>query len=360
MDPNAAMGVQANQLGMQTQRQNLAFDAEKMQMVRNQAKEQAAAQAAALDAAAVTSEIEETKRTMAGAAPLMMAWKQGDPAAGQALVAYLARNGIQVTADNIEPTLYALQGGLEGLTAGLDAMKAQQGLMPEAPSWSAATQDQAAQYGAAGGQINSQTGEFKPINPPSGGIQFDPETGRVLSIGGKPGDVKPATEAEAKNAGFLVRMRSSQTALNDLESQGTDLGAALLNKDPTGLANYAQSPEYQLYDQAKRDFVNALLRRESGAVIAPSEFANAEAQYFPRPGDSPEVIAQKRKNRDNAIAGVTVGAGNSATNPLISGTAETGTDFGNMELTDLVRVDVTQLTSDQIAAFMARMQEVGQ
>jgi hypothetical protein len=155
-------------------------------------------------------------------------------------------------------------------------------------------------------------------------------------------------------------MRSSQTSLNDLESQGTDLGAALLNKDPTGLANYAQSPEYQLYDQAKRDFVNALLRRESGAVIAPSEFANAEAQYFPRPGDSPEVIAQKRKNRDNAIAGVTVGAGNSATNPLISGTAETGTDFGNMELTDLVRVDVTQLTSDQIAAFMARMQEVGQ
>jgi hypothetical protein len=66
------------------------------------------------------------------------------------------------------------------------------------------------------------------------------------------------------------------------------------------------------YDQAKRDFINAILRRESGAVISEEEFANAEQQYFPQPGDGPEVIAQKRANRENAIRGIEVSAGQGA------------------------------------------------
>jgi hypothetical protein len=51
-------------------------------------------------------------------------------------------------------------------------------------------------------------------------------------------------------------------------------------------------------DQAKRNFVNAVLRRESGAVISPSEFENAHVQYFPVPGDSEKVLAQKKANRE--------------------------------------------------------------
>jgi hypothetical protein len=45
----------------------------------------------------------------------------------------------------------------------------------------------------------------------------------------------------------------------------------------------------QKYDQAKADFINAQLRRESGAAIAQSEFSNADKQYFPVPGDTPDV-----------------------------------------------------------------------
>lgn len=56
--------------------------------------------------------------------------------------------------------------------------------------------------------------------------------------------------------------------------------------------------------QAQRNFVNAVLRRESGAVISDEEFANAAQQYFPQPGDSPAVVAQKAQNRMTAIAGV--------------------------------------------------------
>lgn len=72
----------------------------------------------------------------------------------------------------------------------------------------------------------------------------------------------------------------------------------------TGLGMLANktvvSPEQQQIEQAQRDFINAVLRRESGAAIANSEFENASKQYFPQPGDSPQVIAQKKRNRETA------------------------------------------------------------
>jgi hypothetical protein len=64
------------------------------------------------------------------------------------------------------------------------------------------------------------------------------------------------------------------------------------------LPNMLQSPIIQQQLQAERNFINAVLRRESGAAIAESEFESAEKQYFPVPGDSQEVLAQKKANRD--------------------------------------------------------------
>ena len=57
-------------------------------------------------------------------------------------------------------------------------------------------------------------------------------------------------------------------------------------------------------DQAKRDFVNAVLRRESGAVISDAEFANADQQYFPQIGDDAATKAQKARNRAVALEGM--------------------------------------------------------
>jgi hypothetical protein len=59
-----------------------------------------------------------------------------------------------------------------------------------------------------------------------------------------------------------------------------------------------QSNEVQKYMQSARNFINAVLRRESGAVISPEEFANAKQQYLPIPGDTAEAAAQKKANRD--------------------------------------------------------------
>jgi hypothetical protein len=70
------------------------------------------------------------------------------------------------------------------------------------------------------------------------------------------------------------------------------------------LTNWTQSPKQQQVEQAKRDFVNAVLRRESGAAISMGEFKNADRQYFPQVGDSPAVIAQKAAARERVINGM--------------------------------------------------------
>ena len=61
------------------------------------------------------------------------------------------------------------------------------------------------------------------------------------------------------------------------------------------------SDEYLQFQQAKTNFVTAVLRKESGAAISAEEFANEDKKYFPQPGDNEKLIEQKRKARELAI-----------------------------------------------------------
>lgn len=117
---------------------------------------------------------------------------------------------------------------------------------------------------------------------------------------------KPLNDTQSKALLFGSRMREADKVLEALARDGTTTSV------PGSRAGYgvgsvvtalSSAPKQQI-DQAKRDFVNAVLRRESGAVIADSEFDNADKQYFPQIGDSKEVIAQKARNRKLAIDGI--------------------------------------------------------
>ena len=121
---------------------------------------------------------------------------------------------------------------------------------------------------------------------------------------------KPLTEFQGKNVLFGARMASADKTLLGLEDKISTVGLST-KQAAEGLpiiggllgaaGNQMLSSEQQRVEQAQRDFVNAVLRQESGAVISEQEFANAKRQYFPQPGDSKEVIAQKRQNRQMAI-----------------------------------------------------------
>lgn len=124
---------------------------------------------------------------------------------------------------------------------------------------------------------------------------------------------KPPTEGQAKALMFGSRMAVADEVLREMEAEGKRLpnvakqaaesvpviGGAL------GMgANFFTTDTEQQIEQAQRDFINAVLRRESGAAIATSEFKNAQRQYFPQPGDSAAVIRQKAANRRTAIEGM--------------------------------------------------------
>ena len=120
----------------------------------------------------------------------------------------------------------------------------------------------------------------------------------------------PLNESQSNAALYADRMRVANQIISDpkIGAAGTDLKQANLAKVPIA-GNYMVSDEMQQLTQAQRDFINADLRKESGAVISPSEFENARLQYFPQPGDGPKVLAQKAKNRETALAGIERAAG---------------------------------------------------
>ena len=148
---------------------------------------------------------------------------------------------------------------------------------------------------------------------------------------------KSLTETQSNATAFGMRMLDSNKIINELEDKGvTDTGvvrsivsgtlgitpligekledktAAAMNVLPTFLGG--PSAEQQQVEQARRNFVTANLRKESGASISPAEFATEEKKYFPQLGDAPAVIKQKRDSRELAIRAMNIQSGNNIPN----------------------------------------------
>jgi len=141
---------------------------------------------------------------------------------------------------------------------------------------------------------DKRTGVARPVTDP---------TGKAVV------PFKALTEGQAKANLFGARMKESDRIIGELADQGVT--APSFPQQVTGgngvtgrIATAAANPQQQQVDQAQRDFINAVLRRESGAAIAMEEFNNARMQYFAQPGDSEQVLAQKARNRALAIDGM--------------------------------------------------------
>lgn len=174
------------------------------------------------------------------------------------------------------------------------------------------------------------------------GVLVDTRTGTATAVTGPDGKPltrdKAMTEFQGKSAGFADRAQEADAILNQLHAKGpTGLGLVAADRPGTikgiaesvpfigeglgGVVNALPSAlggpnaNQQRAEQAQRNFVNAILRQESGAAIGAGEFENARKQYFPQPGDTPEVIAQKAANRRTAIAGLARSAGGNYTPP---------------------------------------------
>lgn len=148
--------------------------------------------------------------------------------------------------------------------------------------------------------------------------------GALEFIPGGPADPAAAkkaspTEFQGKSATYGARAQEADRLITDLTGNYSPTGInfkqavgeiPLLGGISSASANAALSENSQKAEQAQRDFVNAVLRQESGAAIGKDEFDNAKKQYFPQPGDGKEVIAQKAANRKLVVQGFMNNAGN--------------------------------------------------
>jgi hypothetical protein len=151
-------------------------------------------------------------------------------------------------------------------------------------------------------RINRATGDI--TRPPIAGA---PTTPNNPFAGGS------MKEHESKEALFSDRAASAHETINKFENyyQGAGGKAAGLAEKilPETAFNLIAPGEQQRLMNAKRSFVNALLRRESGAAINVGEFSSYDREYFPQPGDDQPTIEQKRLHRAEVVSGLARGAG---------------------------------------------------
>ncbi len=104
---------------------------------------------------------------------------------------------------------------------------------------------------------------------------------------------KTLTEGESKAKQYGANAQLANNALNTSKYS--------LGNIEVPLPNMLKSGDRQLFEQSARQFINAILRRESGATITDSEFLNKQKELIPQAGDSEQVLAQKKLARDLAV-----------------------------------------------------------
>lgn len=131
---------------------------------------------------------------------------------------------------------------------------------------------------------------------------------KALVFGSRMADADRAMAEAAATPGGLLSGASDRPGYLKRTAQATVGLMPLVGDKLSGAAgsalNWTQSSAQQSSENAELNFLSAVLRRESGAVISDSEYANGERLYFPRLGDGPERIAQKARNRQLATQGI--------------------------------------------------------
>jgi hypothetical protein len=130
------------------------------------------------------------------------------------------------------------------------------------------------------------------------------------------------TESQGNAAAYGMRMKEADSILEQMAKEGTLRGANIeavpfvgegLGKTLPSFLGGTNAAQQQV-NQAKANFVTAVLRKESGASISDAEFAREDKKYFPQVGDDEKTIKQKADARKLAIKAMELQAGPGAKN----------------------------------------------
>jgi hypothetical protein len=148
--------------------------------------------------------------------------------------------------------------------------------------------------------------------PPAAGAPGVPLMGKGTAL----------TESQSNATAYGLRMKEANSILEDLAKKGTLRGANIEATPFIGESLGKVLPSFlggtsaaqQQVNQAKSNFITAVLRKESGAVISDSEFEREDRKYFPQVNDNDAVIKQKANARKLAIKAMEIQAGPGAKN----------------------------------------------
>lgn len=125
----------------------------------------------------------------------------------------------------------------------------------------------------------------------------------VPGVRPEPKPEKAPTEMQAKAGTFFSQMRSASNDLGTLAREGFD-PTKLSTQAQTGLAggmtNPLASPSAQRARQAQEQWAESFLRVKTGAAATADEVSRNIRTFFPQVGDSPAVITQKARARQQA------------------------------------------------------------
>ena len=96
-------------------------------------------------------------------------------------------------------------------------------------------------------------------------------------------------------------MRQAESILGQIPIPSGAAIAAWRNA-PEIAINPLLSSNDQQYFNAVRLFAAGILRKETGAAFTAQELLDVQSRFFPMPGDSPQVLAQKAAARQQAVA----------------------------------------------------------
>jgi len=137
-------------------------------------------------------------------------------------------------------------------------------------------------------------------------FQPNPAGGPPSMISGVRPEGKALTESQSNAMLFAERMAQAEPLF---QNPPPTFGSRFKEGLPGNVGNVLITPESRQFFQAERNFINAVLRKESGAAIADTEFENARKQYIPQPGDDAGTLKLKRQARETAIKQIAAGGG---------------------------------------------------
>lgn len=173
--------------------------------------------------------------------------------------------------------------------------------------------DVSSEYGAGARRLPN--GVIERVGP-RGGVS------RIAAANGG-AESSPMVGADAR-ARFMINLGPLQDAQGNLDRMDAEgynpsslrnVGAAALEAVPFDggfAARVAGGDDYNAYNQAAKTFEAAILPIMSGAAVTPTEAQRLIRAALPQPGDTPEVLAQKSRQRRMMINAVAEGIGQDA------------------------------------------------